>query len=205
VHIGPTGIDGATFEREYLMDQFGIQINKTSRNTVLFMTNIGTTRSSVAYLIEVLVKIAQDIDRHVGEMSPSELAVHERAVQRQTNLSQPLPHFSSFHPAFVDTSEPPTPEGDVRRAFFLSYDHNNRAAEVAERLTAGDPVVSATFVTPYPSGFPVLVPGQMFSEEILSFMENLDIPEIHGYDPEVGYLVYTNDELEAAARGRQGR
>jgi len=30
------------------MDKFGIQANKTSRNTVLFMTNIGTTRSSVA-------------------------------------------------------------------------------------------------------------------------------------------------------------
>ena len=42
------------------MDQYGIQVNKTSRNTVLFMTNIGTTRSSVAYLIEVLVKIARD-------------------------------------------------------------------------------------------------------------------------------------------------
>ena len=43
VYIGLTGIDGATFKRERLMDKFGIQINKTSRNTVLFMTNIGTT------------------------------------------------------------------------------------------------------------------------------------------------------------------
>ena len=41
------------------MDKYGIQINKTSRNTVLFMTNIGTTRSSVAYLIEVLARIAR--------------------------------------------------------------------------------------------------------------------------------------------------
>jgi len=48
LYIGATGIDGATFKREQLMDKFGIQINKTSRNTVLFMTNIGTTRSSVA-------------------------------------------------------------------------------------------------------------------------------------------------------------
>ena len=37
-------------QSEQLMDQHGVQINKTSRNTVLFMTNIGTTRSSVAYL-----------------------------------------------------------------------------------------------------------------------------------------------------------
>jgi hypothetical protein len=36
----PLAGGGATFKREQLMDKFGIQINKTSRNTVLFMTNI---------------------------------------------------------------------------------------------------------------------------------------------------------------------
>ena len=51
------------------MDKYGIQINKTSRNTVLFMTNIGTTRSSVAYLIEVLVEIAQGLDELLDDAS----------------------------------------------------------------------------------------------------------------------------------------
>ncbi|MEM7564334.1 MAG: aminotransferase class I/II-fold pyridoxal phosphate-dependent enzyme, partial [Pseudomonadota bacterium] len=58
LYLGLTGVDGDTFKNQYLMDKYGIQINITSRNTVLFMTNIGTTRSSVAFLIEVLVKIA---------------------------------------------------------------------------------------------------------------------------------------------------
>ena len=62
LYIGDTGIDGDTFKNQYLMDKYGIQVNKTSRNTVLFMTNIGTTRSSVAYLIGVLVKIAQELE-----------------------------------------------------------------------------------------------------------------------------------------------
>ena len=62
IYIGATGIDGDTFKRIHLMDQHGVQINKTSRNSVLFMTNIGTTRSSVAYLIEVLVKIARELE-----------------------------------------------------------------------------------------------------------------------------------------------
>jgi hypothetical protein len=52
--VGGTGWDGDTFKTKVLMDKYGIQINKTSRNSVLFMTNIGTTRSSVAYLIEGL-------------------------------------------------------------------------------------------------------------------------------------------------------
>jgi arginine decarboxylase len=118
VYIGLTGIDGATFKRERLMDKFGIQINKTSRNTVLFMTNIGTTRSSVAYLIEVLVSIARDIDLRASEMNLAERAAFERAVVHMTNPSAPLPHFSGFHPAFLSESDPPTPEGDVRKAFF---------------------------------------------------------------------------------------
>jgi arginine decarboxylase len=203
VYIGLTGIDGATFKRERLMDRFGIQINKTSRNTVLFMTNIGTTRSSVAYLIEVLVSIARDIDLHTSEMNLAERAIFERSVIHLTNPTAPLPHFSGFHPAFLIESDPPTPEGDVRKAFFLSYDHTMceylLADEVEERMESGESVVSATFVTPYPPGFPVLVPGQVFSDEILSFMRSLDTPEIHGYEEKLGYRVYTSKALEMAA------
>lgn len=206
VYIGLTGIDGATFKREQLMDKFGIQINKTSRNTVLFMTNIGTTRSSVAYLIEVLVAIARDLDSRVTEMSLAEESVHMRAVAKQTNPSAPLPNFSGFHDAFLDASDPPTPEGDVRRAFFLSYDDSAceylLAPEVQQRLDNGQPVVSATFVTPYPPGFPVLVPGQIVGQDTLSFMNTLDTPEIHGYRPEVGYRVYTAKALEMESAHR---
>jgi arginine decarboxylase len=208
VYIGLTGIDGATFKRERLMDKFGIQINKTSRNTVLFMTNIGTTRSSVAYLIEVLVSIARDIDLRTSEMNLAERAAFERAVLHLTNPTAPLPDFSGFHPAFLSQSEPTTPEGDVRKAFFLSYDHTFceylLSDEVEERMESGESVVSATFVTPYPPGFPVLVPGQVFSTEILSFMRSLDTPEIHGYEPALGYRVYTSKALEMVAEKPSG-
>src|SRR6266581_1937825 len=121
IYIGATGIEGDAFKRSHLMDRYGVQINKTSRNTVLFMTTIGTTRSSVAYLIEVLVTIARDLEAQLADMSPAGRAAHERAVLRLTAPSAPLPDFSGFHPSFSDTSGVPTPEGDVRRAFYLSY------------------------------------------------------------------------------------
>ena len=47
--IGQTRFYGDTFNAP-MMDRHGVEIYKTSRNTVLFMTNIGTTRSSVAFL-----------------------------------------------------------------------------------------------------------------------------------------------------------
>jgi arginine decarboxylase len=55
--------------------------------------------------------------------------------------------------------------------------------------------VSTTFVVPYPPGFPVLVPGQVVSKEILYFLAQLDVKEIHGYNPELGLSVFTAEAL----------
>ena len=203
IYIGATGIEGDAFKRSHLMDRYGVQINKTSRNTVLFMTTIGTTRSSVAYLIEVLVTIARELEAQLADMSPVERAAHERQVLRLTAPSAPLPDFSGFHPSFQGGPGQSTPEGDVRRAFYLSYNDSYceylKPEEVEQRVENGEKVVSTTYVTPYPPGYPVLVPGQVFSPEILSFMRSLDTPEIHGYRADLGYRVYVDKALEIAA------
>src|SRR5260370_25230791 len=206
IYIGNTGIDGDHFKRSQLMDRYGVQINKTSRNTVLFMTTIGTTRSSVAYLIEVLVTIARDLEAPLADMSPAERGVHERKVLNLTAPSAPLPDFSGFHPSFTDGPGQTTPEGDVRRAFYLSYSDTYceylTPEEPEQQGENGDQVVSTTYVTPYPPGYPVLVPGQLFIPEILSFMRSLDTPEIHGYRADLGYRVYLDKALELAATTR---
>lgn len=199
--IGRTGYNGDEFKRDQLMDRHGVQINKTSRNTVLFMTNIGTTRSSVAFLVEVLVKIASELDERVSEMSVVETERFAASVRRLTSNTAPLPNFSGFHPVFRDSAGTvETAEGDVRRAFYLSYDEANceylSGEQIEEKIDAGIDVVSATFVTPYPPGFPVLVPGQVFSREILIFIRELATPEIHGYKPDFGFRVYTDKAIE---------
>ncbi|MCU1651792.1 MAG: hypothetical protein QOI50_6624 [Pseudonocardiales bacterium] len=198
--IGATGIDGDTFKRTHLMDKHGVQVNKTSRNTVLFMTHIGTTRSSVAYLIEVLVEIVRELDERFADQSPREKAARAATVEALTVPTAPLPNFSAFHDTFRAGENPVTPEGDMRRAFFTAYDEHLceylTPAEVTARMAGGEQVVSATFVTPYPPGFPVLVPGQCFSSEILEFMSSLDTPEVHGYRPELGYRVLTAEALK---------
>ena len=53
-----------------------------------------------------------------------------------------------------------------------------------------------TFVVPYPPGFPILVPGQVVTKEILNFMQKLDVKEIHGYQREVGLSVFTEEALK---------
>ncbi len=184
VEITRTGVDGDTFKHDYLMDRFGIQVNKTSRNTVLFMTNIGTSRSGIAYLIEVLVKLAERFQ--------------EQQDQRDTELPlpgevpmPPLPDFSSFSTEYA--SDEKLPDGDLRAAFFRGQHRGSvdylLPEQLRERIGRGEAPVSAGFVTPYPPGFPVLVPGQVITREVLDFMSVLDTREIHGYDSARGYRV----------------
>ncbi len=65
-------------------------------------------------------------------------------------------------------------------------------------------MVSATLVTPYPPGFPVLVPGQTFSQQILAYMGSLDTSEVHGLRADRGYRVYIDKALEIAKAARTG-
>ena len=200
--VGGTGWDGDTFKTQILMDKYGIQINKTSRNTVLFMTNIGTTRSSVAYLIEVLVEIAKSLDDLLDDASRMERLSFDRRVTNLMENYPPLPDFSCFHEAFRAAD---TPEGDIRTPFFLAYDEKNcdyldLNGSLQEVMDAGDTVVSASFIIPYPPGFPILVPGQVVSQEILDFMRALDVSEIHGYRPDLGLRVFTAEALERVRR-----
>ena len=201
--VGGTGLDGDTFKNDELMDKYGIQINKTSRNTVLFMTNIGTTRSSIAYLIEVLVKIATEQDERLEDMNAPEKKAHEKKVNALLNELPPLPDFSRFHDAFRPDPKGHTREGVMRDAYFLSYDEDSceyltmEDGSLEDAMNAGREVVSATFIIPYPPGFPILVPGQVVSKEIIGFFRALDVKEIHGYRPDLGLRVFTEAALKA--------
>jgi arginine decarboxylase len=204
LYLGLTGVDGDTFKNEYLMDKYGIQINKTSRNTVLFMTNIGTTRSSVAFLIEVLVKIATELEQDREDASRVERKLIETKIKSLSEELPPLPDFSYFHAAFRPgaTKKLKSIDGDIRSAFFHAYDDENceymtiDEETIGVAMKSGRELVSASFVTPYPPGFPVLVPGQVISEQILAFIRALDVKEIHGYEPEIGLQLFTEESLQ---------
>jgi arginine decarboxylase len=207
LHIGMTGMNGDTL-RNKLLDGYDIQINKTSRNTVLFMLNIGTTRGAVAYLLEVLTQIARDLAVREEEESEQGRRLGESRVHSLTKDLPPLPNFSAFHERFLDP-DGRTPEGDLREAYYLGRSDSacNFLAldgSVREAMKQDRPVVSAGFVTPYPPGFPVLVPGQIISEEILDYLRALDVTEIHGYNPEFGLRVFKDSTLSAGTQSTPG-
>ena len=57
-------------------------------------------------------------------------------------------------------------------------------------------LVASSFVIPYPPGFPVLVPGQVVSKEIISFLLALDVSEIHGYRADLGLRIFNDFALD---------
>ena len=89
----------------------------------------------------------------------------------------------------------------MRSAYFLNYEEKNREyiplQEAENQLAGGREMVCTTFIIPYPPGFPILVPGQVVSAEILDFMQKLAIKEVHGYRAELGLPVFTREALEA--------
>lgn len=195
--IGRTGVDGDTFKNKYLMDQFNIQINKTSRNTVLFMTNIGTTRGSVAYLTNALLKISEQLDEVFRSLNSRETEINQEKINSLIHEVPPLPDFSYFHSSF--RAVPNVPGGNIREAFFMAYNEENyeyiSLKDCKMAMEGGRELVASSFVIPYPPGFPVLVPGQVVSYEIINFMRALDVTEIHGYRADLGLRIFRKSVL----------
>ena len=77
---GTAGFDGTQF-KGILASRYNIQLNKTSRNSVLLQSNINNTRSDVAHLIRVLVEISHEIDERLAQGGPNERKVFEERVK----------------------------------------------------------------------------------------------------------------------------
>jgi arginine decarboxylase len=203
---GTAGFDGTQF-KGLLAEKFDIQINKTSRNTILLMTNINNTRSDIAYIIKVLADISRDLDGRLRNgRDTEEKQIFEARVKALCHDVPDLPNFSRFEDTFRSNPKSKTSEGDMRAAFYRAYEPENcehirlNGREIEERLSKGPDLVSANFVIPYPPGFPIMVPGQVISPEIVTFMRKLDVKEIHGYHAAAGLKL-----LKPQTTKRRGR
>lgn len=203
---GTAGFDGTAF-KGLLAAQYNIQVNKTSRNSVLLQSNINNTRSDVALLISVLLKISNEIETRLRQGGEDERKAFAARVHSLMNDLPDLPDFSRFHEAFRTDAGETTPEGDIRTAFFAAYAEGQceylriDSPDCDRRIDKGPALISANFVIPYPPGFPILVPGQVVTHETITFMRKLDVKEIHGYEKAKGLKLLRPDAL-AAKKGR---
>jgi arginine decarboxylase len=205
---GSAGFDGTQF-KGLLAERFDIQINKTSRNSILVQTNINNTRSDAALLIKVLADLSREIEQRLAQGGASEQATFAARVKSLMTDVPDLPNFSRFQDTFRDNPKGASNEGHMRPAFFMAYDEANceflklASQDIDKRLKSGPEMVSANFVIPYPPGFPIMVPGQVITEDTITFMRKLDVKEIHGYQAAQGLKLLKPDVL-AARKGNGG-
>jgi arginine decarboxylase len=196
VYIADVGISGSSFREKILAKRFGIQINKTGFNTVCFMTNIGTSRSAAAYLIESLIEVAKEVDEK-KKASAEDAELIEKNIESMVNIP-PLPQFSSFFKAYQIKEG--VEVGDIRSAYFDGCNEQNvehiPQKELGERLRAGQQLVSAAYVIPYPPGYPMLVPGQILDHQTFEYLDRLTPREILGYDHTIGARFFTQEFLK---------
>ena len=91
--IGKTGMNGYDFREKILMERFGIQINKTSINSVLLIITIGVTWSSIHYLLDALRRVAADFERSLRTASNADRALQQRRVERNHQRSAAAARF----------------------------------------------------------------------------------------------------------------
>ncbi|MGH8758685.1 MAG: decarboxylase, partial [Burkholderiales bacterium] len=203
---GNAGYDGTQF-KALLASEYDIQINKTSRNSVLVQININNTRSDMAHLIKSLTDMARAIEKRLAEGGEEERAAFKARVKSLVEDVPDLPNFSRFHDAFRDDPKSTTAEGHMRAAYYMAYDASAceyiklNDKQIDERLKKGPELVSAKFVIPYPPGFPIMVPGQVITPETIAFMRKLDVKEIHGFNATKGLELLKPAAL-AARKGK---
>jgi arginine decarboxylase len=203
---GNAGYDGSQF-KGLLASEHDIQINKTSRNSVLVQININNTRSDMAHLIKALADMSRGIEKRLAEGGDSEREAFAARVKSLVTDVPDLPNFSRFHDAFRDDAKSQTSEGHMRAAYYMAYDASAceyiklNDKKIDERLKNGPELVSAKFVIPYPPGFPIMVPGQVITPETIAFMRKLDVKEIHGFNATRG-LELLKPEALAKHRGQ---
>jgi len=199
---GSAGFGGTQF-KNLLASEYDIQLNKTSRNSILLQTNINNTRSDIAQLIKVLVTIAQGIEKRLGQGGAAAQQAFTARVKSLMVDVPNLPNFSCFHSSFREETSSKTSEADMRSAFFGAYREKQYehlklfGPEIDKRLKEGPELVSANFVIPYPPGFPIMVPGQVINAETIEFMRKLDVKEIHGYTASLGLKLLNTAFLQS--------
>jgi len=148
-----------------------------------------------------LAEIAGEVDRGLAQGGTNVRKTCEARVKSLMTDVPDLPNFSHFHQSFRGDAGNKTNEGDIRTGFYSAYDAAGceylrlTDSEIDRRLKAGPELVSANFVIPYPPGFPIMVPGQVITQETIDFMRKLDVKEIHGYDAKEGLKLVRPEAL----------
>lgn len=145
-----------------LFERYNIQVEKSTFSTITLLLTMGTTRSKVSRLYDALLRLAK-----------------EKRAPRAVGRMPEIPRFSRLaclpRDAFYEAGE---------RLPLLDDDGRPNAA-LNGRICCDQ-------IVPYPPGIPVLVPGQVIDDSILSYLARLQKTqktiEMHGLAEDGGEM-----------------
>jgi len=160
----------------------------------------------VTYLLESLAKIAKEIEENQSFYlqrdrfnKNKEIDDKWGEIKGEENLMLTRKH--KFHTSFCFNGEAENNTSNIRKAAeeakrqesvrYLLVDE-----DIESQIRKGLLLVSAAVVTPYPPGFPILLPGQIVTSKIIGELMKMGNTEIHGYSKGEGLLVFSESGLE---------
>ena len=123
---GTAGFDGTQF-KGLLAAKYNIQLNKTSRNSVLVQTNINNTRSDVALPDQgARSRSRSEIEAGSPRAARAERAAFAARVKSLMEDVPDLPNFSRFHDGYPrESGAASRSKATCARAFFAAYEEDD--------------------------------------------------------------------------------
>ena len=145
---------------KFLREHGKIEIEKSTKATVLVLFTIGVTDRKITSLYNALKKLDEECEN-------SKAKKKENQDEDDENISIP---------SDIEL---------IERPYESFYDPNiemKKISKIREYIDNGNEILSARLVTPYPPGIPLLVPGQKIKPSHLTYLEKIlqDNIEVHG-------------------------
>jgi arginine decarboxylase len=198
-----TGIPAGVVTK--FLAEHGVVVEKTGLYSFFIMFTIGITKGRWNTLLTALQQFKDDYDKNapLWRVLPEFVAKHPRyETMGLADLCQ------SIHEAYSEV--------DIARLtteMYLSDLHpamkpSDAFARIAHRETQRVPIdelegrITASLVTPYPPGIPLLIPGERFNRKIVDYLRftrsfNARFP---GFDTDVHGLVEETDDPKKQTR-----
>ena len=154
-----TGVD----VRRLLLDH-GIQVNKFDARSVLAIFNIGCTDESLDALCCALRSICELLEESrpdaLHDFAEAQLPPRIGAILDDKNLGWWMKNLGDYRCIVLDVEE--------------MYNNIMRSGTTEPRY------ISANFVTTYPPGYPILIPGQAIEVHDLQYLQNMAVRDMLG-------------------------
>ncbi len=139
------GILGSDLEK-ILFKDYGIQCELSSKNHVLAMTGIGTTKEALQVLMTSIQTINEEIVESIdNKEKSSQQDRYKKSDNSMENFNSEMPLWTAF----------------------------NWERKELDTLESAEDKIAGDFIIPYPPGVPLLIPGSRITKKIINRLNDL--------------------------------